>query len=255
MNTPLIQWIYSLFSAFIGGASTAITNTLLAPESFNFNTPDGLKKLAVAAALQGGVAAAFYLKQSPLPYYDFEGGTRKSPTTTVNAVTVVESTNPEAGKNVADNNSKTGVLPTLLIGGGVIGGLLLGGCASATSPGVQTQVLVRSAFSIAAFEASQKFTDAEKANYKAFLTKVAIAVRSLKGQDGITPTKLVNTITLFAGDFIKGPNASRYKFYLTQVSSIWESIQTPNADPNTPGSFDALLETLAASADQVSNSL
>ncbi len=58
-------WIKGLTSAFIAGAANAVTNVLVAPETFNFH--DGINKLWQAAAASGLVAACFYLKQSPIP--------------------------------------------------------------------------------------------------------------------------------------------------------------------------------------------
>ncbi len=62
----LRTWIHGLVAAFIGGAAASVTNLIVAPESFNM-TPEGLKKLGWAVLASGVVAAALYLKQSPLP--------------------------------------------------------------------------------------------------------------------------------------------------------------------------------------------
>ena len=65
MKTALL-WLKGLAAAFIGGAANAVTATVVAPESFNL-TPDGLKRTGVLALVSGGVSAATYLKQSPVP--------------------------------------------------------------------------------------------------------------------------------------------------------------------------------------------
>jgi len=64
--TSFRTWIHGLAAAFIGGAAASITNLIVAPESFNA-TPEGLRKLGWAILASGVVAAALYLKQSPLP--------------------------------------------------------------------------------------------------------------------------------------------------------------------------------------------
>jgi nucleoside recognition membrane protein YjiH len=64
MNKILL-WIYWLIAAVIGGAASSITVAIVDPETFNLET--GLKKLAIVACVSGLLAAANYLKQSPLP--------------------------------------------------------------------------------------------------------------------------------------------------------------------------------------------
>lgn len=63
MNWQL--WTKGLFSAAIGGAATAISTMVIAPETFNFH--EGLSKLGAVAGVSALVAVANYLKQSPLP--------------------------------------------------------------------------------------------------------------------------------------------------------------------------------------------
>lgn len=65
LNRTVKIWLRGLGSAFIGGAATAITTTVVAPETFNFG--DGLKKLLQVSIASGIINAAFYLKKSPLP--------------------------------------------------------------------------------------------------------------------------------------------------------------------------------------------
>jgi hypothetical protein len=67
MNWKL--WLKGLISAVIGGAANAVTVMIVAPDQFNLQT--GLPKLGAVCLVSAIVAAALYLKQSPLP----NGGT------------------------------------------------------------------------------------------------------------------------------------------------------------------------------------
>lgn len=58
-------WVKGLLAAFIGGAANAVTVVVIDPVAFNF--ADQWKKTAGAALVSGTVAAALYLKQSPVP--------------------------------------------------------------------------------------------------------------------------------------------------------------------------------------------
>jgi hypothetical protein len=58
-------WLKGLIAAFIGGAANAVTNIIVAPETFNLNS--GAGKLSQAALASGIFAMCFYLKKSPLP--------------------------------------------------------------------------------------------------------------------------------------------------------------------------------------------
>jgi hypothetical protein len=58
-------WFASLIAAIIGGAANGVLAVGIAPEVFNFNT--GLGKLGAMAGGSAIVAAAMFLKQSPLP--------------------------------------------------------------------------------------------------------------------------------------------------------------------------------------------
>ena len=60
------KWLYGLASAAIGAAAGGITASVVAPESFNFSHA-GLMKLAALCGVNALLAAAMYLKQSPLP--------------------------------------------------------------------------------------------------------------------------------------------------------------------------------------------
>jgi len=63
MNWKL--WLKGLASAVIGGAASAVTVTIVDPTNFNLN--EGLQKLGTVALVNAIIAAALYLKQSPLP--------------------------------------------------------------------------------------------------------------------------------------------------------------------------------------------
>lgn len=58
-------WIRGLASAMIGAAANSVTVVIVAPETFNL--AEGLPKLGSVALVSAIVAAAMYLKQSPLP--------------------------------------------------------------------------------------------------------------------------------------------------------------------------------------------
>jgi hypothetical protein len=83
MNT-FLKWLYGLASAAIGAAANGVTATIVAPESFNFTGP-GLAKLGTLCGVSALVAAAMYLKQSPLPAIQ-----TTTQTTTLETKTVVD---------------------------------------------------------------------------------------------------------------------------------------------------------------------
>lgn len=58
-------WLKGLISAIIGGAANSVTVMVVSPE--NFNLQEGAGKLATVALVSAIVAAAMYLKESPLP--------------------------------------------------------------------------------------------------------------------------------------------------------------------------------------------
>lgn len=62
------KWFKGLVSAIIGGAANSITVMIVEPTEFNFE--EGLGKLGAVALVSAIVAAAMYLKQSPLPNSD-----------------------------------------------------------------------------------------------------------------------------------------------------------------------------------------
>ena len=60
-----ILWLKGLISAAIGGASTAVTVMIVDPQTFNID--EGAGKLGAVIVVSAIVAAANYLKKSPLP--------------------------------------------------------------------------------------------------------------------------------------------------------------------------------------------
>ena len=62
----LKAWLHGLGAAVISAAASGITLVIVDPNSFNF-TGDGMKHLAAVCGVQALIAAAAYLKQSPLP--------------------------------------------------------------------------------------------------------------------------------------------------------------------------------------------
>jgi len=58
-------WLKGLISAIIGGAATAVSTMVVSPQEFNLT--EGIGKLGSVAAVSAIVAAAMYLKNSPLP--------------------------------------------------------------------------------------------------------------------------------------------------------------------------------------------
>lgn len=64
----LRHWLHGLIGAIIGGGANAITVIVLDPLQFNLQA--GWKNLLMATIVSGIVAAALYLKSSPLPPED-----------------------------------------------------------------------------------------------------------------------------------------------------------------------------------------
>jgi hypothetical protein len=77
-------WLYSLISACIGAAASGVTSMVVAPESFNM-THTGLIKLCEMCVANAILAAALYLKQSPLP-----GLQTTTQTTTLTKTTTID---------------------------------------------------------------------------------------------------------------------------------------------------------------------
>ena len=86
MNTTIKSWVYGLASAIIGGAANTIAAVIVAPETFNLQA--GLSKLCSMAGIWAVLAAANYLKQSPLP------ATETTSTVTVTATTTSPAATP-----------------------------------------------------------------------------------------------------------------------------------------------------------------
>ena len=59
------RWVKGLISAFIGAAANSVTVVIVDP--VNFNPLTETKKVLTVALVSGAIAAAFYLKQSPVP--------------------------------------------------------------------------------------------------------------------------------------------------------------------------------------------
>jgi hypothetical protein len=59
-------WIYSILSAGIGGAASALGGVIVAPSVFNF-TPTGWENIGKLALFGFAVPVLALLKQSPLP--------------------------------------------------------------------------------------------------------------------------------------------------------------------------------------------
>ena len=58
-------WLKGLISAVIGAAANSITVMIVDPQAFNLT--DKIGKLGMVALVSAIVAAAMYLKSSPLP--------------------------------------------------------------------------------------------------------------------------------------------------------------------------------------------
>lgn len=58
-------WIEGLLAALVGGGANAVTVIVVDP--LNFNLGEGLPKLLQVVAVGAIVAAAAFLKQSPIP--------------------------------------------------------------------------------------------------------------------------------------------------------------------------------------------
>ncbi len=61
-------WLKGLVSAIIGGAANSVTVMIVEPTAFNLQ--EGIGKLGTVCVVSAIVAAAMYLKSSPLPNGD-----------------------------------------------------------------------------------------------------------------------------------------------------------------------------------------
>jgi hypothetical protein len=64
-NNGISIWIKGLVAAIVGGAANAITVIVVDP--INFNLAEGFGKVGQVAIVGALIAAAAYLKQSPIP--------------------------------------------------------------------------------------------------------------------------------------------------------------------------------------------
>jgi hypothetical protein len=64
-NNGISVWIKGLVAAIVGGAANAITVIVVDP--INFNLAEGFGKVGQVAIVGALIAAAAYLKQSPIP--------------------------------------------------------------------------------------------------------------------------------------------------------------------------------------------
>ena len=63
MNT--VVWVKGLIAAVIGGVANSVT--LMIADPLNFNLGEGINKLLTVATTSAIIAAAAYLKKSPIP--------------------------------------------------------------------------------------------------------------------------------------------------------------------------------------------
>ena len=65
MDNGISVWIKGLVAAIVGGAANALTVIVVDP--INFTLAEGFGKVAQVATVGAILAAAAYLKQSPIP--------------------------------------------------------------------------------------------------------------------------------------------------------------------------------------------
>lgn len=65
------KWFKGLIAAFVSGAVNTLTNIAIDPVAFNLH--EQWKKTLFAAIVAGGMGAALYLKQAPVPPDDDDG--------------------------------------------------------------------------------------------------------------------------------------------------------------------------------------
>jgi len=70
----LIPWLKGLAAALITGAANALTLAVVDPTTFDYTDAAGLKRIVSVVVVSGVIAAAAYLKQSPLPGVSSPGG-------------------------------------------------------------------------------------------------------------------------------------------------------------------------------------
>lgn len=70
MSPGTRKWITGLVSAVAGGSLTALTNMGIAPETFNFSSMEGVKKLGTVVLVAVVITVLNYIKQYPAPVED-----------------------------------------------------------------------------------------------------------------------------------------------------------------------------------------
>jgi len=86
MSASTRKWITGLISVVAGGVLTALTNMGVAPETFNFSTADGLRKLGLVVAVATFIAVLNYIKQFPAPQIEEKTTITTATKTTVTPV-------------------------------------------------------------------------------------------------------------------------------------------------------------------------
>lgn len=64
-NKAIVAWAYALVCAIVTGAADGLINMQIAPEKYNLD--GGRDALIMTVLIKGAIAAALYLKRSPLP--------------------------------------------------------------------------------------------------------------------------------------------------------------------------------------------
>lgn len=67
MNKKIKIWLGGLVSTLSGAISISLSSALVSPETFNFDSSSGIKRLFIIAGISGLISVLNYLKQSPLP--------------------------------------------------------------------------------------------------------------------------------------------------------------------------------------------
>lgn len=233
-KTATKAWVAGLWAAGITGGSNAV-GLVLANQAFDLFKNAHSLWTAIGVSTLTSVAA--YLKQSPLPHYDFEGGDVATPLSNatkaamakVAAVSMVlfaflfagcsgpttvnvKPTLPAAGQTAA---AVAKVQPYLRPGAAAIG---VGVILSAQTPADRTV----------------------RANY---LYAAATAVRTLAGSNPPTVDQLQQALTSFAPD-TSATDAQDWSQLIASVSSLYES-----ARPNIPADPTSVLNALESIAE------
>jgi hypothetical protein len=81
MNPKLSFWLHGLYGAIVTGIGNGISLAVADATFSIFKDGTGLLQATAATTL---ISIGAYLKQSPLPFYDFEGGSNLPPTGVIN---------------------------------------------------------------------------------------------------------------------------------------------------------------------------